>query len=190
MHRMTRPFAHTTPRVGGGAHWISVGCFCMGLAAGQLSGCATSDDPREGGFVNGIIGLGGGGYQRRLDEREAILSAERAEQRRLAIEQQEVEAERDAVRRELNRAQQRLAAQQQRIAAEQSRIRALRRQSAADRARLAKLDQAKKRASSLSRTIEGADPAREPLRGLEAKTRNINREIDQIADAVGIISGV
>ena len=161
----------------------------MGFATIHLAGCATSGDPHEGGFVNGIIGLSGGGYQRRLDEREATLDAEQAEQRRLAMEQQEVEAERDAVRRELSHAQHRLAAQQQRIAAEQSRIRALQRQSAKDRDRLAKLHRAQKRASSLSQAIEGADPAREPLHGLEAKTRNINREIDQIADAVGIISG-
>lgn len=28
-----------------------------------LCGCATSDDPHEGGFVSGVVGLASGGYQ-------------------------------------------------------------------------------------------------------------------------------
>jgi len=81
-----------------------------------LAGCATSPDPRDGGFVSGVVGLSGG-YQRRIDERRETLSAEQAAQRRLAVERQEVELERDAVRAELQRAEQKLAAQQRRIAA-------------------------------------------------------------------------
>lgn len=168
---------------------LCIGSFLC-LCVLQLAGCATSGDPHEGGFVNGVIGLGGGGYQRRLDERQSTLDSERAEQRRLGIEQREAEAERDAVRRELSRAQQRLASQQQRISAERARIQALQTQTAADRARLAQLNRAQQRAAEASRSIKKAEPARDPLPSLEAKTRDIKREIQGIEDVVGTVSGV
>ncbi len=43
-----------------------------------LSACATSDDPADGGFFNGINGLAGGGYQARVDERQQALDKETA----------------------------------------------------------------------------------------------------------------
>lgn len=39
-----------------------------------LSACATSDDPADGGFFNGINGLAGGGYQARVDEQKQGLA--------------------------------------------------------------------------------------------------------------------
>jgi chromosome segregation ATPase len=186
---ITVTFVYSAPPGRHRSRCVSCACLFAFLALTQLAGCATSGDPHQGGFINGIVGLSGG-YQRRLDERETILSGERAEGRRLETEQRRLEAERDAVRNELDRAQRRLAAQQQRIAAERARIQALRRQTATDRARLAELSQAQGRARAVNRTIEQADPTRDALPGLEAKTRDINREIDEIDAAVGIISGV
>lgn len=164
-------------------------CFFGFLAVAQLAGCATSGDPHEGGFVNGIVGLSGG-YQRRLDERAANLTDERAVAYRLETQRRHLEAERAAVRHELDLAQRRLAAQRQRIATERSRIQALRRQTASDRARLAELNQARRRAQDVNQTIERTDTARDAIRGLEAKTRDINREIEEIEAVVGIIGGV
>jgi chromosome segregation ATPase len=189
MTRITVGFVDSAPLTRHRGWRVSLACLFGFLALTQLAGCATSGDPHEGGFINGIVGLSGG-YQRRLDERETILSGERAEGRRLETEQRRLEAERDAVRNDLDRAQRRLAAQQQRIAAERARIQALRRQTAADRARLAELNKAQGRARAVNRTIKQADPARDALPGLEAKTRDINREIEEIEAAVGIISGV
>ena len=39
------------------------------LAGALLGGCATTDDPREGGLDGGLYGLSSGAYDRRIDER-------------------------------------------------------------------------------------------------------------------------
>lgn len=40
-----------------------------------LAGCA-SDDPKQGGFFGGLIGLGSGAYEDRVDQESAALNAE------------------------------------------------------------------------------------------------------------------
>ncbi|MCG5502029.1 hypothetical protein [Ectothiorhodospira lacustris] len=57
-----------------------------------LAGCATSTDPREGGLLGGIQGLGSGAYDSRVQEREARLEALRRTQRELEGEQGDLEA--------------------------------------------------------------------------------------------------
>ena len=49
-----------------------------------LAGCTGSDNPAEGNLFDGIANLADGGYQKRLDEREAKLDA--AEQRQTALQ--------------------------------------------------------------------------------------------------------
>jgi len=163
--------------------------FASLTVLGALAGCATSPDPRDGGFVSGVVGLSGG-YQRRIDERRETLSAEQAAQRRLAVERQDVEMERDAVRAELQRAEQKLAAQQQRIAAERARILALKQQSAADSARLTELKRAETRAGDAKRKLRAADVARDPLPSLQAKSRSIEQELREIDGMVTAVGGV
>jgi septal ring factor EnvC (AmiA/AmiB activator) len=48
-----------------------------------LAGCVSSD-PRQGGFVSGVVGIAGGGYQARIDARERELDALQRHQARLA----------------------------------------------------------------------------------------------------------
>jgi hypothetical protein len=52
--------------------------FFLAIALAALPGCAPSDDPAEGGFYSGIAGLAGGGYDARIAEREAGVSAAEA----------------------------------------------------------------------------------------------------------------
>ena len=51
----------------------ALSCFA---AIVLLVGCAT-DDPREGGFLGGLVGLGSGAYQGRVVDETAVLQAER-----------------------------------------------------------------------------------------------------------------
>jgi hypothetical protein len=48
------------------------------LVCVALAGCATSGDPAEGGFINGVAGLAGGGYEARIADREQALAFELA----------------------------------------------------------------------------------------------------------------
>lgn len=48
--------------------------LCVGLL---LSAC-TSDDPRQGGFFGGLIGLGRGSYDARIDDKANALEREQA----------------------------------------------------------------------------------------------------------------
>lgn len=44
-----------------------------------LSGCGTvSEDPGEGGLVGGVVGLAGGGYKKRVEERQGRLDSLKA----------------------------------------------------------------------------------------------------------------
>ncbi len=52
-----------------------------------LVGCATSDNPREGGFFGGVQGLNSGAYDKRLQEREESLERLNAMKRELKTEQ-------------------------------------------------------------------------------------------------------
>ncbi|EHQ53532.1 hypothetical protein ECTPHS_12742 [Ectothiorhodospira sp. PHS-1] len=59
-----------------------------------LGGCATSTDPREGGLLGGIQGLGSGAYDARVQEREARLEALRRTQQELEGERSDLETRR------------------------------------------------------------------------------------------------
>jgi len=48
------------------------------MAALTLAGCEGSGDPADGGFLAGISGISGGGYQARVDQQQAALDQEQA----------------------------------------------------------------------------------------------------------------
>lgn len=175
--------------------WTARGRRSLGrpLAAAALAvvlgGCASSPDPHDGGFVSGVIGLAGGGYQRRVDDRTATYQGELDAQTRLKAEARALEQERDAVRGELGRAQARLAEQERRIAAERARIAAARQRSAADQARLARLDQAQSRVASTRAAVRAVDPSAQPVPDLKARTADIKGDLAEIDDLVGVVAG-
>jgi dsDNA-specific endonuclease/ATPase MutS2 len=166
-------------------HAIGLLAACLPL---WLTGCATSEDPHEGGFVSGVVGLAGGGYQRRIDEREGVYQGELDAQQRLNAQARELERERAQVRGDLDRARARLASQERRIAEERARLGA-ERQSAAARARLRELDQAQAQATRAKGELRSVKPEEQPVTDLKARTADINRELDQIDSMVGVVSG-
>jgi hypothetical protein len=66
-----------------------------------LAGCVQSDDPAEGGFYSGIAGLAGGGYEGRIAEREAAVTAAQSRQTALAAELAGLEREHRALQARL-----------------------------------------------------------------------------------------
>ncbi len=159
--------------------------MCLAL----LNGCATSPDPHEGGFVSGVVGIAGGGYERRIDEREASHREALDAQARLNAEARVLEQERAAVRSDLTRAQSRLATQEQRIAQERARIQAASRRSVADQAQLARLQQAQSKVDETKRSIGQVSPNQQPVPDLKVQTRSIQLDLDEIDNMVGVVSG-
>jgi len=80
-----------------------------------LSACEVSQDPADGGFFSGIVGVAGGGYQGRVDERQAALDAEQAQANALAGEQQQVAATSANIAAEITRLRAEHTALRQRI---------------------------------------------------------------------------
>ncbi len=154
-----------------------------------LAGCATSADPHEGGFVSGVVGLAGGGYQRRIDEREGTYQGEMDAQQRLTAQARALEEERAQVKGDLSRAQARLAGQERRIAAERARLSVARNRSAADQARLRRLDQAQAQLVSAKGQLHSVRPEEQPVTDVRTRTQDINKELDQIDTMVGVVSG-
>ncbi len=64
----------------------------IGASALALSACEISQDPADGGFLSGIVGVAGGGYQARIDALEAQLAADQARANSLASEQLRLQA--------------------------------------------------------------------------------------------------
>ena len=72
--------------------------LAAGLAIGLLAiGGCTTDDPSEGGFFGGVVGLASGWYARNAEDRERLLKAQRARQRELEARRERTEAERREV---------------------------------------------------------------------------------------------
>lgn len=66
--------------------------FLLGTALITFSGCEISEDPADGGFISGVVGVAGGGYQGRIDTLEAKLAANQAQANALASEQLRLQA--------------------------------------------------------------------------------------------------
>jgi len=177
----------------GGDPWIPIGTVSgshhvlLGLALSVcMTGCATSPDPHAGGFVSGVVGLAGGGYQRRIDEREGTYRTELDAGERLKSQAKALEAERAQVRGDLARAQSRVASQERRIAQERARLGAER--SAAAQARLRQLDKAQRRVAVAKGELASAKPQEQPVDDLKLRSRDIQKELDEIDRMVGVVS--
>jgi len=80
------------------------------LAAAGLAGCSVSDDPAAGGFVSGVAGVAGGGYDARIDAREAGLATTEAEGAALTAELASLERQHAAIKDQLIRQRAELSA--------------------------------------------------------------------------------
>lgn len=148
-----------------------------------LIGCATSPDPHQGGFVDGIVGMAGGGYDRRIKDREHAYQVELTAQDQLRAQAQELERERAAVRSELDQASRRMRALEARIQHERRLLAAQRSEVA--RANRAKLEQAEQKLghvkTALSKVDVGAqsiDASKNNVRSLESQLNEINALVE------------
>ncbi len=160
----------------------------LGVLIG-LAGCATSADPHQGGFVSGVVGLAGGGYQRRIDAREGAYQGELSAQQRLQAEARTLEQERAAVRADLHRAKARLAELERRLAQHRAALRTSSGQPAASRAERQRLDQAQARVTRTKGAVRGVRPDEQPVTDLKARSAAIQRDLDEIDRMVATVGG-
>jgi chromosome segregation ATPase len=92
--------------------------LCIILSA-AITGCATSNDPRKGGFFGGVAGLNSGAYDARVQQRQDELNRQRnvseelkQESRSLDSEAQQKESELAAERQRLNEMEKNLSSLQ------------------------------------------------------------------------------
>ena len=134
----------------------------MALLSALLGACATSTDPREGGFFGGVSGLNTGAYEQRVRDREANLAQLRETQRSLNEETRALESEKSAV--------------YQRVEADRARVRKL-------NTDIAALD---KRVSALG-SQQGADQKR--VKELQTRLDDLKRKSAQQGSALDALEG-
>ncbi len=89
----------------------SFGCrLCLIGLLIAASGCVSSSDPREGGFLGGVQGLQSGAYEERVRDREASLDRLRAVQQNLDAKQAKLEKQKAGLEEEVALERQSLAA--------------------------------------------------------------------------------
>jgi len=74
-----------------------------------VAGCATSNDPSEGGFINGVVGLATGRYEKRVEEKQALLDQKQQENKEIKQEVAVLEREKVEVDNDLATSKARLA---------------------------------------------------------------------------------
>jgi chromosome segregation ATPase len=160
---------------------------CAALVLGAF-GCATSDNPRDGGFFDGIDGLATGKYKKRIAEREERYQVEQEEQRRLNSEAEALKQERARVSAELNDATSRLASLEETLDKERERL--LREQQSAELAydKLRQLDELEARLIKVKSQIKGVSPMDGPLADLRAQSDLINGELDDIGAIIDVVA--
>ncbi len=129
--------------------------FC---ALGLLLGCETDQDPRSGGFVDGVVNLSTGGYEDYTEERRAEQEAAEEEARLLEARAATIEAERQELDRELESAARELSALQDSLGKLRVKLAATNEAKAATQARLTEAEaRAKQAARRLAQLREEPD---------------------------------
>ena len=152
-----------------------------------LAGCATSPDPHQGGFVSGIVGLAGGGYQQRIDERQGDYQGELDAGQRLKAQARELEQERAAVKGDLQQANARLATLERRLAQQRAALQA--QGATANRAEARRLDQAQARVTSTKGALRKIRAEDQSVPDLKARAQAVQRDLNDIDSMVATVGG-
>lgn len=87
------------------AQRLATAALVLGLGA-----CATTNDPRQGGFFGGVGGLASGNYEKRLEGRQAALQQEQELSNQLRTSTENMRAENAQVQAQLKNAERDMAA--------------------------------------------------------------------------------
>jgi septal ring factor EnvC (AmiA/AmiB activator) len=137
-----------------------------------ICGCASSTDPREGGFFGGVHGLQSGAYEERVQSREDSLNRLRALQAELDAEQTALAAQKGSLEQEIALERQCLAALEQEVSGlEQS----LNSYQADDARKKKQINDLQSRLAELKTTMQEQTSALDALEG--SGTGNPNQDL-------------
>jgi chromosome segregation ATPase len=154
-----------------------------------VSGCATTDDPHQGGFVSVVVGLTSGGYEQRISDRERHYRAELDEQQRLVAEAQALRRERARVRADLSQANRRLASMERKLRRARAQIAREQGSSSDARQRMQRLDATEARVAEVRERLNEIQPEERPVAELTARSMEFNRELEELDPLVEFVSG-
>ena len=149
-------------------------------ALSVVAGCATTDDPHQGGFISGVSNLATGRYDERIVEREGQLGSEQTEQTRLQARAAEIQRQRDQVQAELTTARSRLDDLERSLATLRRRLEEAQARRPVDPAHWARLRDAEGKVMLASARIERAGGTDRP----------VDDAMDDVADIQSVLAGV
>lgn len=144
-----------------------------------LVGCQTNQDPRSGGFIDGVVNLSTGGYDAYTEDRRQELETKQEEARTLEARAADIEAERRALDEELVSAAKELEGLQESLDQLRLELDSAKRAKSAEQTRLAKAQtraqEARKRLTELRRDGDYAVESRQT-------------EIKELKDLIGSVA--
>jgi chromosome segregation ATPase len=147
-----------------------------------LSACATTDNPREGGFFGGVQGINSGAYDKRIEEREDSLQRLNAIKQELGEEQAHLSSEKQRKQARLAGLQQQLAQLDKETAQLSRQLDQRRSELAGEKAKTARLKQDLAQLRQDVASLEGRRAAGRPVAELEAERDRLEQEYRQLLD--------
>jgi len=159
------------------------GLLLAALLTVLLSGGCVTDDPKQGGFIGGVIGLSSGNYQRNVEERQTRLAAIQSIGRDLTAEQQQLKAKNASLQMRIKAQQNALKRLDAEVAKLEQDARQIHAATASDaqqqRAFMAQIDSIQTRIAALKR--ETSTTASSPeLEALQKQFHNLEQEAEQL----------
>jgi hypothetical protein len=156
------------------------------IALAAATGCAISDDPREGGFISGAVNLSTGRYEQRVQEREQQYQREISDQERLMQQAQELQQERARVKRDLDNATRELAMLEASLRRQQEQLRRESRMTARDESRLR---EAETKLAGLRVRVAQAQQSEKPVEELARESKGIKADLEELDSMVELLGG-
>jgi chromosome segregation ATPase len=147
--------------------------------------CTINEDPAKGGFISGVAGIVGGGYETRIREDEQALAREQEEAAAAAARKTDIEAQQAAVQQELAQVRQTFDQLSVRVGILRRRLDKEGAARAQDRMRLADAERRLRQVQDRITLVEDDNPVsqrREEVKDLRLALESIGGLVRTIAD--------
>ena len=162
---------------------IGIVTLCSGVLAG---GCATTEDPHEGGFVSGAVNLTTGRYEKRVRDKESELERATDEQRQLTQEAEAIRQERARLDQALKDAAARLEKLEASLDERRRALEKARHLKTEDEETLRNLEARLKAVRVHLKNVHSGDL---PVTKLRGEAKELRKELDELDQMVELLGG-